>query len=45
MSIKALQRTAVLCSRCSRRVLWPPSLSLGRWAALEKANGDSEACA
>src|SRR3954465_14702194 len=30
----ALQRTAASCSRSNRRVSWPPSLSLGRWASL-----------
>jgi hypothetical protein len=28
----ALQRTALSHRGCNRRVLWPPSLSLGRWA-------------
>jgi hypothetical protein len=28
----ALQRTAAGRHGCNRRVSWPPSLSLGRWA-------------
>lgn len=31
----ALQRTAAAHRGCKRRVLWPPSLSLGRWANIK----------
>lgn len=37
----ALQRTAAGRRDCNRRALWPPSLSLGRWASMNALRSQS----